>query len=123
MEHPIQQVSDWIESQKSRTLRISKGELSIGQNEVYDLDEVEIQLEKVSLGKLNHKDPDDYVASQTLLLHGHGKVQTAAGETRLPQDVYEIPLYGSWKLHKTDSGLQIRTERAIYSIRPSGLIQ
>jgi hypothetical protein len=117
MQQSFDQVVNWLDSQVGKTVVLTKKELSIGKNEVSDLDQVQLQLEKVSMRQLERKDPDNYLAEQTLMLHGNGSIQGGTKAERIPQGVYEIPLYGSIAAQQADDGMQIATERAIYNIR------
>ncbi|WP_134702241.1 hypothetical protein [Ammoniphilus sp. YIM 78166] len=112
----VDEVKEWLETHKGSTLTIHKGELSIGKNEVADMDKVDIRLDKVTLNTHEQADPDGYLAQQEFILHGQGKIQSANGEEELPQNVYEIPLYGKVSTRKEENGFTIETERAFYSI-------
>lgn len=111
MDHQIvEQVKQWLEMQNHRTLLISKEEKG-------DLDQVELQLSDISIGKLEENDPDGYVSPQSLLLHGQGTVVNGSKQEHLPQDVYEIPLFGTWIAQRKENQFQIRTERGVYTIQ------
>jgi hypothetical protein len=107
MQSPIEQVETWINTKQSPSFTISKEEHG-------DLDQININIEKVSLGTQPVVDPDGYVAEQALLLHGQGSLINGAP---LPQNVYEIPLFGTWVTHDKGSRMQIETERAVYTIQ------
>lgn len=111
MEHSQEHVSQWLESLQNKAILICKREDG-------DLDEVDIQLQKVTIGKLKEEDPDEYVALKTLLLHGEGTIQSGRHEGPLPQDVYEIPYTDQWIVKEMGNSLEIKTERAIYTIQP-----
>jgi hypothetical protein len=111
IQHSQEHVSNWIGAFKDKAIIISKKEDG-------DLDQVELQLEKVSLGKLNEKDPDDYVSMETLLLHGKGNIHSGEHSGSLPLDAYEIPLTDGWFVKEMEDRLEIKTERAIYTIQP-----
>lgn len=111
MDHQIvKQVKDWANTHSNPSILINKEEDG-------DLDQVELQLTDVSLGTLEHVDPDGYLAPQTLLLHGQGHVLKEGEEAPLPQNVYEIPLFGTWITHAKENQLLIRTERGVYTIQ------
>lgn len=112
MQYSQEHVSNWIETYKDKAIIISKKEDG-------DLDQVELQLEKVSLGKLNEEDPDEYVSIETLLLHGEGIIHSGGNSGSLPLDAYEIPLTDGWLVKEMEQGLEIKTERAVYTIQPS----
>jgi hypothetical protein len=111
MQYSQEHVSNWIEAYKNKAILISKKEDG-------DLDQVDLQLDKVSLGKLREKDPDEYVSMSTLLLHGQGNIHSGGHSGALPQDVYEIPLTDGWLVKEMEDRLEIKTERAIYTIEP-----
>jgi hypothetical protein len=111
MENSQEHVSNWIESHRNKSILISKKEDG-------DLDQVDLQLDKVSLGQLKEKDPDEYLSMNTLLLHGAGSIQSGVHSGVLPQDVYEIPITNQWVVKELGDTLEIRTERAIYTIKP-----
>ncbi|MDB5084902.1 MAG: hypothetical protein JWN30_1788 [Bacilli bacterium] len=109
MDNPLNQVTDWVNSQGSRFFLIRKEEDG-------DLDEAYLHLDHVALGNLGRNDPDDYVATHAILLHGDGQLKTAFEQVRLPQGVYEIPLAGHWQAEFAGRGLRIQTDRAVYTI-------
>jgi hypothetical protein len=111
MELSQEHVSHWLEAYQDKTIQICK-------NEDGDLDEVDIKLQKVTIGKLKVEDPDDYVALNTLLLHGKGTIRSGGNDGSLPQNVYEIPLTDQWIVREQGNQLEIKTERAIYTIEP-----
>jgi hypothetical protein len=113
----VNELTKWLETHKGNTLTIHKGELSIGKNEVMDMDRVDIRVDKVTVNTIEQTDPDGYLAKQEVILHGQGKIRSAYGEEELPQNVYEIPLYGKVSTYKVENGLTIETERAVYSIQ------
>ncbi|RXT14930.1 hypothetical protein [Ammoniphilus sp. CFH 90114] len=111
MEHQIiDLVTQWMKQQEHRSILISKEEDG-------DLDQVSLTLEDITLGKLERPDPDGYVSPQSLLFHGQGQVINETSGP-LPQDVYEIPLFGTWITQNKGDSFQIRTERGIYTIQP-----
>ncbi len=111
MEHQIVDlVTNWINQQENKSILISKEEDG-------DLDQVLLDIEEVSLETLERPDPDGYVSPQSLLFRGEGTVVSDT-EVRLPQDVYEIPLYGTWITQNKGTSFQIRTERGLYTIQP-----
>jgi hypothetical protein len=111
MQYSQEHVSNWIEAYKDKAIIINKKEDG-------DLDQVELQLEKVSLGKLNEEDPDEYVSMETLLLHGEGIIHSGGHSGSLPLDAYEIPLTDGWLVKEMEDRLEIKTERAVYTIQP-----
>lgn len=111
----IQQLSDWLESNIGESLTIKKGELSTGSNEIIDLDQVNLQLKRVSLIS-NNQNIDEYIPSQEMVLHGEGKIKSDRRETYLPQNAYEIPLFGEINMTQVTNGLRLETEKAIYII-------
>jgi hypothetical protein len=109
MEDPLLQVSSWLNAQSNQEVLIQKEEDG-------DIDRTRIQVDHVSMGHLQQKDPDGYVANQSILVHGQGKVLFTNYEAHLPQNVYEIPLEQSFVAHSIDEGLQIKTGRATYTL-------
>lgn len=116
MVQPVYELTEWLEAQKGNTLMIHKGELSIGKQEIVDINKVELRLDKIVLKNIERSDPDNYLANQEVILHGQGTIRSDYGEVELPQNVYEIPIYGNVTTHKVEHGLKIETERAVYSI-------
>jgi hypothetical protein len=117
MDQSIHPLSAWFEAQSGKSFLISKEEYLIGKDEIGDLDQIELHLDRVTLGRFQN-DPDDYVSPVFIQLHGQGTIRTDEESAVLPQDVYEIPLDSSWSMSETGKALQIKTERAIYTIRP-----
>lgn len=113
MEHQIVDlITDWINQQDN------KRSFLISKEEDGDLDQVALDLEEVRLGHLDHADPDGYLSPQSLLFRGQGTIMTESKAGPLPQDVYEIPLFGTWITQNKETSFQIRTERGIYTIQP-----
>ncbi|WP_134700194.1 hypothetical protein [Ammoniphilus sp. YIM 78166] len=111
MEHQIVDlVTNWINQQEKKSILISKEEDG-------DLDQVLLDIEEVSIGTLEQPDPDGYVSPQSLLFRGEGTIVNNTKDP-LPQDVYEIPLYGTWITQNKGTSFQIRTERGLYTIQP-----
>ena len=105
MQYPIGQISDWLDTRKGHSLFISKHENN-------DTDQVELNLQEVSLGQLESPDLDGYLASHTLVLYGEGKIRNSSGdEFPLPQGIFEIPLDGSFQAAETGEALNIHTGR------------
>ncbi|WP_100398752.1 hypothetical protein [Bacillus sp. FJAT-44742] len=115
MDQQIDQVSQWLESQKGNILFIKKEELETGKDEVMNTDNVRFTLDSVDV-KNNKASIDDYIPSKEIILHGSGTVQTDEGPTDLPSDVYEIPLGGEIKTEKDNNGVKLETEDVIYTI-------
>jgi len=107
MESPISEIQNWMESKAGQTFLIRKEEDG-------DLDQIHLQLDKIAIGEQKSVDPDGYVAPKTLLFHGQGTINNGQP---LPQNVYEIPLSGSWVSNEQGDELQIKTERAVYTIQ------
>jgi hypothetical protein len=105
------QLTNWLETQVARNLLIEKKEDG-------DLDRVELNLEKVSIGRLEEKDPDEYVSREAILLHGEGTIRSGGHEGPLPLDAYEIPITNSLTTSAMGNSMEITTERAIYTIQP-----
>ncbi|HJV47124.1 MAG TPA: hypothetical protein VJ824_15505 [Bacillota bacterium] len=107
MQIPIDQVESWIHSKHCPTFLVSKEENG-------DLDQVQMNIQGITLKGAERVDPDGYVAAQALLLHGQGSFVNG-GE--LPQNVYEIPLLGTWITQDKGNRMQIETQRAVYTIQ------
>lgn len=106
----VNQLTEWLNLHTNRMCTIQKEEDG-------DIDAVELKLNRVSLGKMERKDPDDYVENEALLLHGEGSIQSGGQQAPLPLDAYEIPLTDTLMLEEQQDVLKVTTERAIYTIR------
>ncbi|WP_280770293.1 hypothetical protein [Salipaludibacillus daqingensis] len=116
MNESVQAVSEWLELQKEKTLLITKKELAVEKNESFDEDQVQIQLNRVDVRKIERHDEDGYLSDDEVILHGEGHIHSDKGEVELPQNVFEIPLYGEIITHKENSRMKIETERANYTM-------
>ncbi|KHF41899.1 hypothetical protein [Halalkalibacter okhensis] len=117
MTQHLDELSEWFESHKGETLLIRKNELSTGLQQIFDIDQVTLQLDRISVVN-NDSNIDDYIPSQELILHGEGNIKSAEGMKNLPQNAYEIPLFGRVVTSKENQGLKLETEKAIYEIYP-----
>ncbi|MBL4968616.1 hypothetical protein [Bacillus halotolerans] len=108
------ELSEWLRERIGQTLDIRKGELTNNQDEISDLDQIVLHLQKVGIRSANH--PDDYVANDELVLEGEGTTFTEDGDVPLPQNAYEIPLLGDIHIHQENGGLKVLTDRAVYTI-------
>ncbi|WP_332690898.1 hypothetical protein [Halalkalibacter lacteus] len=115
MSQDIHELSEWLESHKGETLLIQKGELATGLQQIFDIDQVTLQLDHISVAS-NEATGDDYLPRQELVLHGNGSIQSPEGEKPLPQNAYEIPLYGKVNTTNEKDRLKVETEKAIYDI-------
>ncbi|MCL7747261.1 hypothetical protein [Halalkalibacter alkaliphilus] len=118
MAQQLHELSEWFESHKGETLLIRKNELSTGLQQIFDIDQVTLQLDHISVVK-NDSNIDDYIPSQELVLHGEGSIKSAEGMKDLPQNAYEIPLFGRIVTTKEANGLKLETEKALYEIYPN----
>lgn len=114
MVNPVQELTEWLESQKTQTLLITKEELATGKNEVVDQDRVQLLLNKIDVRKINRHDEDGYLADDELILYGEGHIHSDKGEMELPQGVYEIPLYGEITAYSENNEMKVETEKANY---------
>ncbi|WP_088101977.1 hypothetical protein [Halalkalibacter urbisdiaboli] len=114
MDQMINELANWLENGKGHTVMIQKREIQ--QGDVIDLDSVQLQLEDVSVRKIEAPDPDGYLAKSEIILHGNGEIKTDRGQMPLPQNTYEIPLFGRFESAVTDNGLQVKTEKSIYDL-------
>lgn len=105
----IEQVTGWLESHLHHSLRITKQEDG-------DIDRIQLHLNRVSIGHLQQKDPEGYVAKDAVLLHGEGTIQSDQGQAHVPLNVYEIPWTEQVQLKKDDQHMVIETERATYTL-------
>lgn len=115
MTQEIEELSNWLESHKGEKLIIHKGELSTGLQQIFDIDQVTLALDHISLVS-NDNQVDDYIPPKELILHGQGNIRSVEGIEDLPQDAYEIPLFGSIITSIENDGLKIETEKAIYKL-------
>jgi hypothetical protein len=115
MTQEIQELSNWLESHKGETLVIRKGELSTGLQQIFDIDQVTLELDHISLVS-NNENVDDYIPEQELILHGEGNILSEEGTKELPQNAYEIPLFGHVTTSNEMNGLKVETEKAVYKI-------
>lgn len=102
-------ICTWLEEHKDQTLFIKKEEQD-------DTDHVELQVKEVGLMEFSDT-LDDYFSPKAIVLQGEGMIETSNGiKLKLPEDSYEIPLGGACEGIQKENGLEIRTERAHYSI-------
>ncbi|MFC0558011.1 hypothetical protein [Halalkalibacter alkalisediminis] len=113
MAQDIEELSNWLESHKGNTLLIRKEELSTGLQQIFDIDQVTLALDHISLIS-NENNVDDYIPKQELILHGHGNIQSQNGMKDIPQEAYEIPLLGDIVTTNEKDGLKVETEKAVY---------
>lgn len=111
----INEVVAWLNQYQGREIFIQKEEDG-------DIDQVEMTLQRADMGHLEERDPDDYLAQFTILLHGEGTVGTGMLASDLPQSVYDIPLTKDWQatLEQGHEKLTIHSERGTYLIQPVG---
>jgi hypothetical protein len=110
MEPSINEVSKWLHMHKGHAIKISKEEDG-------DIDQVELQLNDVTVGHTEGIDPDGYVAPQAILLHGHGIIKSGNQQAQLPLNAFEIPLEGQCMTTPSGEGLQMKTSRAVYTFQ------
>lgn len=110
MKLSVQEVTQWLNEHQNHELLIRKKEDG-------DIDETELLLHKVSIGHLEKEDPTEYLATETVLLHGEGIVISDQSRASLPQGVYEIPINEHWKIKENGDYMEIETDRAIYTIQ------
>lgn len=100
-------IREWLNLNKDNLLKIKKEEDG-------DVDLAELKLEKVDL--VEHKDYDNYLSAQALLLNGEGNITTDFGKVPLPYDVFEISLTDQWSVETTGNIMYLHTERGNYTI-------
>lgn len=118
MSEMMNELESWLETQKGSSIRIRKEERLTGKQEIFDIDEIKLQLDTISIREIEAPDPDDYLSNQELVLRGEGSIYSDQGKERLPQDTYEIPLDSKVVTRKEGTGYIVETETAIYHIHP-----
>lgn len=107
----VRTLMDWLQEQTNRVLLIRK-------REDRDLDRVRMQLDEVGY-RPDDRSIDGYTEGPVLVLHGRGTIMTdTAAEAPLPRDSYMIPLAGFQVARADGGGIDVRTDRAVYSISP-----
>lgn len=89
--------------------------IGIKKDELRDMDEIHMELDRISYDKHTRK-LDDYQALYTLYLHGEGHIQTDQQEQPLPDAVYDIPLEDTASYEMNGDALQLHTSRGVYEI-------
>ncbi|MEC0169568.1 hypothetical protein [Paenibacillus graminis] len=108
MDQSVLKLMDWLTAQAGETLVIKKQEMS-------DLDTVHFNLENVDYR--NTEDVIDEYLDSALILRGTGNTLNRDGElVPLPQQNYEIAASGLLLENVDDGHVELRTERAKYSI-------
>ncbi|MEI3614201.1 hypothetical protein [Pseudogracilibacillus sp. SO30301A] len=105
----IEQFNDLLKNWNNDQIKISKLEMN-------DLDEIVMQLEKVTY--LNEAPTiDGYEPVHTLQLNGHGIIQTDNNDSQpLPSSIYEIPLENDTLYEFNGTTFLISTDRGVYKI-------
>ncbi|MBP3951308.1 hypothetical protein [Bacillus suaedae] len=117
MDNHIEQLRQWLESQKGSTLSIEKQEITTGKEDLFDIDHVTFKLDHISLVS-NGEDPiDDYLATDEVILHGEGTIMSDEGTVTIPQHAFEIPLKGEVTSSLDQNQLNLQTEQAIYKMK------
>jgi hypothetical protein len=117
MSRDYEQANQWLTQNIGKPLVISKREKQIGGNKISTEDKIKIMLERVSVRDADYVDSDNYVAPRELILHGRGQILSTEGHFPLPQRAFEIPLTGDVVAKDSSLGLEIETDRTVYSIR------
>ncbi|MBW4080521.1 hypothetical protein [Paenibacillus sp. S150] len=111
MDQSVQRLMDWLTAQANETIVIDKQEMN-------DLDTVHFTLDTVDYR--NADDVIDEYLDSALILRGSGSTLNRDGElVPLPQQNYEIAVSGLHLDAVDDSKVELRTERAKYSISTS----
>lgn len=97
----------WFKNNENNLLKIMKKEEG-------SHDYVELDLENAIV--VLHKDQDEYLSAQALILNGKGTIKTDLGTEILPYDFYEIALTDTWSSETADTNLYLHTERGSYEI-------
>ena len=107
MDLVAQELCSWFEEHKNEWIVIRKEQSN-------DIDEIELQVQEVSLLEQNQC-TDDYIPNKAIVLRGIGTTQNRDQEKyRLPNDSFEIPLDGSYRSISGDNSFELVTERAHY---------
>ena len=94
----------------------NEAEIKISKLEMNDLDEIVMQLEKVSY-KNETPTIDGYEPIHTLQLSGQGAIQTENNDSQpLPSSLYEIPLEDDTLYEFDGTTFLISTDRGVYKI-------
>lgn len=108
MEQQTQQVLEWLKGQEGQTLVIEKNELDDRDVVYFELNGVDVREEGGSI--------DDYL-EPALILQGYGSTENADGDlVQLPGETYEIVTAGLSVSRSQDSGVELQTDRARYSL-------
>ncbi|CQR56117.1 hypothetical protein [Paenibacillus riograndensis] len=108
MDQNVLKLMDWLTAQAGETIMIKKQEMN-------DLDTVHFNLETVDYR--NTEDVIDEYLDSALILRGTGNTLNRDGElVPLPQQNYEIAVSGLQLDNADDGQVELRTERAKYSI-------
>ncbi|MNO23546.1 hypothetical protein D3C76_133490 [compost metagenome] len=111
MDQSVLKLMDWLTAQAGETIVIEKQELN-------DLDTVHFNLETVDYR--NADDVIDEYLDSALILRGTGNTSNRDGElVPLPQQSYEIAVSGLQLGNIDDNQVELRTERAKYSLSTS----
>lgn len=110
VEGKVRGLMDWLQERTNRVLLIRKREDG-------DLDRVRMRLDEVGY-RPDNRSMDGYANGPMLVLHGSGTILTDTTEAPLPQGSYMIPLAGFQVARADGGGIDVRTDRAAYSISP-----
>ena len=110
VEGKVRGLMDWLQERTNRVLLIRKREDG-------DLDRVRMRLDEVGY-RPDNRSIDGYADGPVLVLHGNGTILTDTTEAPLPQDSYMIPLAEFQVARADGGGIDVRTDRAVYSISP-----
>lgn len=110
MDGRIRTLMDWLQEHTYNVLHIHKREDG-------DLDRVRLRLDEVGYKPDGHS-LDGYTEGPMLVLHGQGQVMTDKTEAPLPGGSYAIPLAGFKVTRAARGGIDVQTNRAVYSITP-----
>lgn len=95
-------------------------EIKVLKQEVNDLDETIISLEKVTYRE-NINRIDDYEPKFELQLTGSGQVKIGDGDFEpLPYSIYEIALDEDATFHFDGTAFTLKTDRGMYAIQLTG---
>ncbi|SMF70197.1 hypothetical protein SAMN05661091_0639 [Paenibacillus uliginis N3/975] len=111
MKHPLEDVSEWLQSHTNQNLLIQKREQD-------DLDQARLMLEFIGYQDGDNCSIDDYVACKALLLHGSGVVITDGHESPLPDSTFTLAVDGLSSVNVEDHQLTLQTGRGAYTIMP-----
>ncbi|WP_068774811.1 hypothetical protein [Paenibacillus sp. FJAT-26967] len=109
MDKQLQSVTDWLNENTNKAIRIKKEEQG-------DLDQVDLQLSQFEYREHQPDAIDDYTNGSALLLFGEGAVLNEGKREALPDNTFVIPLDGLNLAGVENEIVVLGTDRATYSL-------